>query len=72
MDTFANRLAHAMESAEMRITDLSNATGVSKGRISHWLKGENIPGKNLLMVSRALPSATITQALGRMPGSSSS
>ena len=54
MDTFANRLAHAMESAEMRITDLSNATGVSKGRISHWLKGENIPGKNLLMVSRAL------------------
>lgn len=30
MDTFANRLAHAMESAEMRITDLSNVTGVSK------------------------------------------
>jgi len=54
MDTFANRLAHAMESAEMRITDLSNVTGVSKGRISHWLKGENIPGKNLLIVSRAL------------------
>lgn len=54
MDTFANRLAHAMESAEMRITDLSNVTGISKGRISHWLKGENIPGKNLLIVSRAL------------------
>lgn len=54
MDTFAKRLAKAMDDAQMRLTDLSNRTGISKGRISHWLKGDNIPGKNLLVVSNVL------------------
>lgn len=43
IDTTANRLREAIESAGKRQTDVCNATGIDKGALSHYLKGRYEP-----------------------------
>lgn len=55
MDTFKNRLLKALEMNDMRAVDLSNKTGISKGRISQYMSGLYEPKpKALYEICKAL------------------
>lgn len=43
IDTTANRLKEAMEAAGKRPVDVCNATGLDKGALSHYMKGNYEP-----------------------------
>lgn len=43
IDTTANRLKEAMESAGKRPVDVAKGTGIDKGALSHYLKGNYEP-----------------------------
>ncbi len=55
MDIFQTRLTHAMQARGLRATDLANATGLSKARISQYVNGKYMPKSDaVLSLSRAL------------------
>lgn len=55
MDTFKNRLCEALAINKMRAVDLSNKTGISKGRISQYMSGLYEPKpKALYEIAKAL------------------
>lgn len=55
MSDFATRLNNLMAEKGLRQVDISERTGINKGRISRWMNGENIPsGENLAKLAKAL------------------
>lgn len=65
MDDFATRLKRIMFLKGIRQTDIAVRTGINKGNISRWMKGENVPyGENLARLAKAL-GVTVDQLLGR-------
>lgn len=59
MTLFQTRLKEAMERRGLRATDLANRTGLSKPRISQYLKGQYVPKSDAVL--------TIAEALGVTP-----
>lgn len=65
MDDFATRLKRIMFLKGVRQIDVANRTGVNKGNVSRWMKGENIPyGENLTKLAIAL-GVTVDELMGR-------
>lgn len=55
MSDFATRLNNLMAEKGLRQVDISERTGINKGRISRWMNGGNIPsGENLAKLAKAL------------------
>lgn len=55
MSSFASRLNKAMELRNMKQSELVEKTGITKGAISQYLKGEYEPKQiNLYKISKAL------------------
>ena len=48
VDTTANRIKEAMESAGKRQADISRETGIDKGALSHYLKGRYEPKQDVV------------------------
>lgn len=53
MDTFAERLSHAMKLKEVRQLELAKATGVSTTAVNKWLKGntKNLKSNHLFTIA---------------------
>ena len=65
MDDFATRMKRTMFLKSIRQIDIADKTGISKGRISRWMNGENIPsGENLSKLATAL-GVTVDYLLGK-------
>ena len=55
MTDFATRLRQTMFIKGIRQTEIAEKTGITKGRISRWVRGENTPnGENLAKLAVAL------------------
>nr|DAW47082.1 MAG TPA: bifunctional HTH-domain containing protein/aminotransferase [Caudoviricetes sp.] len=55
MNTFKNRLLHAMNLKGLKQVDLVNSTGIAKATMSGYMKGEFEPKqKNLHLISKSL------------------
>ena len=55
MNTFKNRLLHAMNFRGLKQVDLVNSTGIAKATMSGYMKGEFEPKqKNLNLISKSL------------------
>ena len=55
METIANRLKEAMGKRKMLLITLSEKTGIDKGSISHYRKGDYLPKQNnIYLLARAL------------------
>ncbi|MDV8155621.1 LexA family protein [Acinetobacter bereziniae] len=55
MSSVADRIQEKMSELGLKHKDLVNATGASKGAVSHWLSGVNTPsGERLLSLARLL------------------
>jgi SOS-response transcriptional repressors (RecA-mediated autopeptidases) len=65
MDDFATRLKRFMFLKGVRQVDIAERTGINKGNISRWMRGENVPyGENLYKLAKAL-GVTVDELLGR-------
>ncbi len=52
---FKDRLTKALNEKQMRLSDLSKITGISKGTLSNYIAGRYLPKLiNLLLISDAL------------------
>lgn len=59
MNTVQERILFKMKELNLKQTDLIEATGLSKGTVSKWISGINIPsGKSLPLLSKALKTST--------------
>lgn len=55
MAEFKDRLREALYNAGMKAVDLSNATGIDKGALSHYMSGSYLPkSKNIKKMAEAL------------------
>lgn len=58
MNSVADRIQEKMSELGLKHKDLVNATGASKGAVSHWLSGINTPsGGRLLSLARLLKTS---------------
>lgn len=59
MNDFATTLKEIMREKNMRQIDVANKSGISKGRVSRWMSGENIPyGESLSKLAEVLGVST--------------
>lgn len=65
MNDFATNLKEIMREKNMRQIDVANKSGISKGRVSRWMSGENIPyGESLAKLAEAL-GVSVDRLLGK-------
>ncbi len=65
MNDFATNLKKIMREKNMRQIDVANKSGISKGRVSRWMSGENIPyGESLAKLAEAL-GVSVDRLLGK-------